>query len=98
MEALALLAYLTVFPCAALIIAGVFAYVYMRRKTISAVVASILWALYAGYEYLMYTRVLCTGECNIRIDLLLLYPVLLFVSLLAVICAIRRGSAGRSER
>ena len=37
----------------------------------------VLWALYAVYEYLMYTRVLCTGECNIRVDLMLIYPGLL---------------------
>ncbi|MEY4590464.1 MAG: hypothetical protein RL497_2540 [Pseudomonadota bacterium] len=40
-------------------------------------VGSVLWLAYAVYEYLMYTRVLCSGECNIRVDLLLIYPVLL---------------------
>lgn len=35
------------------------------------------WGGYAVYEYLMYRRVLCTGECNIRVDLLLLYPLLI---------------------
>ncbi len=27
---------------------------------------SSLWLLYIPYEYLMYRRVLCSGECNIR--------------------------------
>ena len=31
---------------------------------------------YCVYEYLMYARVLCSGECNIRVDLLLAYPAL----------------------
>lgn len=35
------------------------------------------WLVYAVYEVLMYTRVLCTGACNIRVDLLLLYPLLM---------------------
>ena len=31
---------------------------------------------YGVYEYLMQIRVSCSGECNIRVDLLLNYPVL----------------------
>ena len=37
----------------------------------------------------MHRRWLCTGECNIRVDLLLLYPVLWIVSLTALIVGIR---------
>ena len=40
-------------------------------------VLAFAWVAYAVYEYLMFKRVLCTGECNIRVDLLLFYPVLL---------------------
>jgi len=36
----------------------------------------------------MQRRWLCTGECDIRIDLLLLYPVLLLTSIAAVIVAL----------
>lgn len=36
-----------------------------------------VWLVYAVYEFLMDKRVLCTGECNRRVDLLLLYPLLL---------------------
>lgn len=35
---------------------------------------AIAWLVYALYEYLMAARVLCTGECNIRVDLLLIFP------------------------
>ena len=63
-------------------------------------VLALLWIAYAVYEYLMYTRVLCSGECNIRVDLLLLYPLLagrtLWISVAAVMRAIlrRRDTAG----
>lgn len=42
--------------------------------------AVVLWCLYGGYEHLMDRRILCTGECNIRVDLLLLLPLLLWVT------------------
>lgn len=55
---------------------------------------ALLWAIYAGYETLMYKRVLCSGECNIRVDLLLIYPALLgatlWLGLAAVVRAWRR--------
>ena len=57
-------------------------------------VLALLWLAYSGYEYLMYKRVLCSGECNIRVDLLLIYPALLgstlWVAIAAGIRAIRR--------
>jgi hypothetical protein len=40
-------------------------------------VTGVLWIIYGIYEYLMQIRVLCSGECNIRVDLLLIYPILL---------------------
>ena len=57
-------------------------------------VVAMLWVAYAIYEYFMYIRVLCSDECNIRVDLLLIYPVLvgrtLWVSIGAAINAIKR--------
>ena len=53
-------------------------------------VLALLWLAYSGYEYLMYKRVLCSGECNIRVDLLLIYPALLGSTLgVAIAAAIR---------
>ena len=53
-------------------------------------VLALLWLAYSGYEYLMYKRVLCSGECNIRVDLLLIYPGLLGSTLgVAIAAAIR---------
>lgn len=54
------------------------------RRTFVAVTA-FMWAGYAVYEYAMQRRWLCSGECNIRIDLLLLYPLLVAVSVLACV-------------
>jgi len=61
---------------------GAVACLRLPRKT-AFVLAGSLWLLYALYEYLMYRRVLCSGDCNIRVDLLLIYPVLLVVTLAA---------------
>ena len=33
----------------------------------------------------MQIRVLCSGECNIRVDLLLIYPILLVYSIASAI-------------
>ena len=62
---------------------------------------AILWATYAIYEYLMYTRVLCSGDCNIRIDLLAIYPGLLggtlWVGVAAAVSTIKRRRSSDSE-
>jgi hypothetical protein len=64
----------------------------LSRKAIVAV-AAVLWLLYVVYESLMYTRVLCSGECNIRVDLLLIYPILLFVTVTAIARAVKSPGA-----
>jgi hypothetical protein len=58
-----------------------------RRRTAAA--AGMLWLLYAVYETGMHERWLCSGECNIRIDLLAIYPALLVSSLAAAISLLR---------
>ncbi len=49
-----------------------------RRRIV--VVVGVIWLLYAAYETSMQQRWLCSGECNIRVDLLLIYPLLLVAS------------------
>ena len=44
-----------------------------------------LWIGYGIYEYLMQIRVLCSGECNIRVDHLLINPVLLALTLASLV-------------
>jgi hypothetical protein len=50
---------------------------FRLTRTRLVLVTGVLWMLYGFYEYLMQIRVLCSGECNIRVDLLLIYPILL---------------------
>jgi hypothetical protein len=65
---------------------------WSRRRLVT--LAAVAWGLYAVYEFLMQVRVLCSGECNIRVDLLGIYPVLAALSLGAVVV----GLAGRRPR
>jgi hypothetical protein len=65
-----------------------------RRVTRLAVLA---WMVYGLYEMGMQRRWLCSGECNIRVDLLLIYPVLAVVSLLGLI-GFLRGRSGHEPR
>ena len=58
----------------------------LSRRIIFSV-ATVLWLLYGAYESLMYARILCSGECNIRVDLLLIYPILLIVTIAACVSA-----------
>jgi len=58
-----------------------FALLLAARRSPGAAFAAVIWLLYALYEWLMYLRVLCSGECNIRIDLLVIWPFLLCASL-----------------
>jgi formate hydrogenlyase subunit 3/multisubunit Na+/H+ antiporter MnhD subunit len=58
-----------------------------------AVGAGIAWLLYGLYEFGMKQRWLCSGECNIRIDLLLIYP-LLVIGLVAAAVSLLRAPAG----
>jgi hypothetical protein len=65
-----------------------------RRPAIA--VAAFAWLAYSAYETAMRVRWLCTGECNIRVDLLLIYPLLLVISVVALVALVRWGLAARS--
>lgn len=51
-----------------------------RRPRLPLFVAGVLWLLYAFYEYLVDTGVLCDDKCDIRVDLLLFGPILYVAS------------------
>lgn len=59
------------------------------RRTAAAV--GVVWLLYAAYETGMRYRWLCSGECNIRIDLLVIYPALLLGLVAAAVSLLRGG-------
>jgi hypothetical protein len=80
------------YPALALVPAALFVGFWIVGRQKVSLVAGLLWALYSGYEYLMKLRILCSGECNIRVDLLLIYPMLVLVSLVALIRLIRRNA------
>ncbi len=71
-------------PLMALLPAVLFAAVYIRCKRRVAMLASLAWLAYFPYERAMKLRILCSGECNIRVDLLLLYPLLMLLSVLTI--------------
>ena len=62
-----------------------------RRRTVVGV--GVVWLLYSAYETGMKQRWLCSGECNIRIDLLVIYPALL-VGLVVAIVGLARAPRG----
>jgi hypothetical protein len=78
-------------PLAALAPAGVLGAGFLLRRRALAGVAALLWAGYALYESLMKARVLCSGECNIRVDLLLISPLLWLLTVVAVVQLLRKS-------
>ena len=88
--ALGILAVLSIAqPMLALIPAGFMAALYWISRRRVILVAAASWFCYLPYEWGMKLRILCSGECNIRVDLLLIYPVLLLVSLAAIFTFLR---------
>lgn len=83
------------YPWMAWVVAAGLAALWRWSRSKAAAVAAIAWAGYGVYEYLMYARILCTGECNIRVDLLLFYPLLLVLAVVAVVQGFRARGAGR---
>ena len=71
-------------PALALVPAAGFAYGFVRCGRLIVLITSITWLAYFAYEQAMRLRILCSGECNIRVDLLLLYPALAALSAVAL--------------
>jgi hypothetical protein len=84
MGVLSIMAIMIEYPWLALVPAALFFYLYSISKARVILVTAILWLAYVPYEYAMKLRLLCTGECNIRVDLLLIYMVLAVLSLASV--------------
>ena len=89
MKFLSIMAIFIQYPWLAALI-GVFLVSLGRsRGRRTAMVVGVTWLLYAAYETAMRLRWLCSGECNIRIDLLVIYPMLLIGSIAAGVSLIR---------
>lgn len=77
MELFQTMAILIQYPWLAAVVGAALLVTARRSHRKTPVLVGISWLLYALYETGMKQRWLCTGECNIRVDLLLIYPVLL---------------------
>ena len=62
------------------IAAGMMAVIHLvagwQRPRLAVIVSGILWLLYAVWERLVATGVLCDSDCNIRVDLVFIIPIL----------------------
>src|SRR4029079_1592130 len=62
------------------IAAGMIAIIHLvagwQRPRLAVIVSAILWLLYAVYERMLATGVLCETDCNIRVDLVFFLPIL----------------------
>ena len=86
-------------PFLALAPATFFLCLFFLSKSRVVLGAAVTWLAYSFYEHAMKYRVLCSGECDIRIDLLMIYPALAVISLSAIAIFIRRlGAARRTIR
>ena len=74
----------------AAVVAIGFVAAWLKWRGILVAVAAICWVLYAPYEFMIYKRIWCSGECDIRVDLLLFYPILAAMSIAAFISLLMR--------
>ena len=82
-----------VHPWLALVIGTILVGLGRWRRRRTAMAAGGLWLLYGLYETGIRVRWLCSGECNIRVDLLLLYPFLLVATIAGAVSLLRRRKA-----
>jgi len=85
MGVLSIMAILIEYPWLGLAPAVLFFWLYSLSKSRLILNTAISWLVYVPYEYSMKLRLLCSGECNIRVDLLLIYTLLVALSLASVV-------------
>ena len=78
------MAVLIEYPLLAAVPGAVFAALFVASRKVLVLAAAAAWLAYLPYEYAMKLRLLCSGECNIRLDLLVLYPALLLISVVGL--------------
>lgn len=87
MQLLQIMAYMIEQPFVAAVPFVFFLILYFSSRKRLVLVTALLWLGYVPYEWAMKLRLLCSGECNIRVDLLLIYPLLIVLSVIALIIA-----------
>jgi formate hydrogenlyase subunit 3/multisubunit Na+/H+ antiporter MnhD subunit len=88
-EILRMMAIFIQYPWLAAVIGVFLVGLGQQRRRSTAIVVGVIWLLYAAYETAMRLRWLCSGECNIRVDLLLIYPLLLAMTVAGVVSLLR---------
>jgi hypothetical protein len=86
---------MNVFAFAAGMMAVILLVAGAQRPRLPVLVAAILWGLYAVYESLVATGVLCDADCNIRVDLVFFFPILGLVTFWAYQSYMGRPGPGR---
>ena len=78
-------------PLLAAVPGAVFVALFAVSRKLLVLIAAVAWLAYLPYEYAMKLRLLCSGDCDIRLDLMVLYPALLIISVvgLAVFARVR---------
>jgi hypothetical protein len=95
MELLSLMGIFIQYPWLAALIGLFLVGLGRSRGRRNAIVVGVIWLLYAAYETAMRLRWLCSGECNIRVDLLLIYPLLLAATVVGIVSLLRVRRAPR---
>ena len=76
-------------PLLAAVPGAVFIVLFAVSRKLLVLTAAVTWLAYLPYEYGMKLRLLCSGDCDIRLDLMVVYPVLLIVSAVGVAVSAR---------
>ena len=76
-------------PLLAAVPGAVFVALFAASRKLLVLTAAAAWLAYLPYEYAMKLRLLCSGDCDIRLDLMVVYPVLLIVSVVGVAVSAR---------
>lgn len=74
-------------PLLAFLPALLFLATALATARISCWIAAVAWAIYGFYELAMSDGLFCSRGCNIRIDLLVISPLLLGLTLVALVRA-----------
>jgi hypothetical protein len=72
------------FVIVAAAVALYFAGTALRQPRAGVIVAAVVWLLYAAYEFLIANGTLCDANCNIRVDLILIWPLVWIASLFGI--------------
>lgn len=81
---------LIIFPFGAAIIGALYLRMYFKAKARLSLVTGLLWLMYSLYEHLIYFNIACPEGCNIRVDLLLIYPILFVMSVISTVLYFRK--------